>query len=135
MAYLGEEIKKLGFGMMRLPRIDGEIDIEQSKKMVDIFMNAGFTYFDTAYVYGGSEEAVKKSLVERYPRESYQLATKMAAWVNNGNDVTKQLEESLNRTGAGYFDFTLCITLARIEQSNMRSLEYGSTLRRRKARV
>ena len=107
MAYLGEEIKKLGFGMMRLPRIDGEIDIEQSKKMVDIFMNAGFTYFDTAYVYGGSEEAVKKSLVERYPRESYQLATKMAAWVNNGNDVTKQLEESLKRTGAGYFDFYL----------------------------
>ncbi|MBQ6529895.1 MAG: aldo/keto reductase, partial [Clostridia bacterium] len=105
MAYLGEEIKKLGFGMMRLPRIDGEIDIEQSKKMVDIFMNAGFTYFDTAYVYGGSEEAVKKSLVERYPRESYQLATKMAAWVNNGNDVTKQLEESLKRTGAGYIDF------------------------------
>lgn len=48
MAYLGETIKKLGFGMMRLPQKDGKIDIEQTKKMVDLFMAAGFTYFDTA---------------------------------------------------------------------------------------
>ena len=81
MTYLGEEIKKLGFGLMRLPQQDGAIDIEQVKKMVDLFLAAGFTYFDTAWAYGGSEDAIRQALVERYPREKYQLATKNAAWI------------------------------------------------------
>ena len=54
MNYLGEDIKKLGFGLMRLPQKDGKIDIEQTKKMVDEFLAAGFTYFDTAWAYAGS---------------------------------------------------------------------------------
>ena len=83
MPHLGEEIKKLGFGLMRLPqKEEGVIDIEQTKKMVDLFMKAGFTYFDTAWAYAGSEDAIRQALVERYPRESYQLATKNAAWIN-----------------------------------------------------
>ena len=57
MAYLGENIKKLGFGLMRLPKIGEAIDIEQTKKMVDMFLEAGFTYFDTAWAYPGSEDA------------------------------------------------------------------------------
>ena len=68
--------------MMRLPQKDGKIDIEQTKEMVDLFMAAGFTYFDTAWAYNGSEDVVRQALVERYPRESYQLATKNAAWIN-----------------------------------------------------
>ena len=82
MAYLGETIQKLGFGLMRLPQKDGAIDIEQTKQMVDLFLGAGFTYFDTAWAYAGSEDAIRQALVERYPRESYQLATKNAAWIN-----------------------------------------------------
>ena len=82
MSYLGEDIRKLGFGLMRLPQTDGVIDIEQTKEMVDLFMDAGFTYFDTAWAYAGSEDAIRQALVERYPRESYQLATKNAAWIN-----------------------------------------------------
>ena len=66
---------------MRLPQKDGAIDIEQVKIMVDKFLAAGFTYFDTAWAYPGSEEAIHKALVERYPREKYQLATKNAAWI------------------------------------------------------
>ena len=74
------ELPKLGFGLMRLPRLkDGTIDVEQTKVMVDHFLDAGLKYFDTAYVYEGSEEATKKALVERYPRESYTLATKLMA--------------------------------------------------------
>ena len=74
MAYLGEEIKKLGFGLMRLPqKSEGVIDVEQTKVMVDKFMEAGFTYFDTAWAYAGSEDAIREALVERYPREKYQL--------------------------------------------------------------
>ncbi|MDE6133344.1 MAG: aldo/keto reductase, partial [Oscillospiraceae bacterium] len=75
--YFGKEIPKLGFGLMRLPKKVIGTDIEQTKLMVDRFMNAGFTYFDTAYVYIGSEEAAKKALVERYPRDAYSLATKL----------------------------------------------------------
>ena len=109
MPYLGEKIKKLGFGMMRLPEKDGAIDIEQVKEMTDLFMEAGFTYFDTAWAYNGSEDAVRQVLVERYPRESFQLATKNAAWINckNREDAIAQFDVSLERTGAGYFDFYL----------------------------
>ena len=110
MAYLGEDIKKLGFGLMRLPQVkDGVIDIEQTKKMVDMYMNAGFTYFDTAWAYAGSEDAIRQALVERYPRESFQLATKNAAWINckTREDAIAQFETSLKQTGAGYFDFYL----------------------------
>ena len=109
---LGDNIKKLGFGLMRLPRIEGKddvIDIEQTKQMVDEFMSAGFTYFDTAWAYEGSEEAIRKALIERYPRESFQLATKLAAWINckTREEAIEQFNTSLRKTGAGYFDFYL----------------------------
>lgn len=112
MGYLGKDIKKLGFGLMRLPRVEGSddvIDVEQTKQMVDLFLEAGFTYFDTAWAYDGSEEAIRQALVERYPRESFQLATKNAAWINckTREDAIAQFETSLERTGAGYFDFYL----------------------------
>lgn len=109
MNYLGENIKKLGFGLMRLPQKNGIIDVEQVKEMVDLFMNAGFTYFDTAWAYAGSEDAIRKALVERYPRESYRLATKNAAWINckTEEEARAQFDVSLKQTGAGYFDFYL----------------------------
>lgn len=104
--------KKLGFGLMRLPRKGLKIDVEQVKKMVDLFMDAGFTYFDTAYVYPGSEEAIRKALVERYPRDSYTLATKLyAALQPSAKSAKKEFETSLKRTGAGYFDFYLLHSL------------------------
>ncbi len=109
MSYLGEEIKKLGFGLMRLPQKDGVIDVEETKKMVDLFLEAGFTYFDTAWAYAGSEDAIRQALVERYPRESFQLATKNAAWINckTREEAISQFDTSLKQTGAGYFDFYL----------------------------
>ena len=110
--YLGENTPKLGFGLMRLPKLaDKSIDIEQGKVMVDRFMEAGFTYFDTAYVYTGSEAATKEILADRYPRESYTLATKINAgeWcgATDAEKCKAEFEESLKRTGAGYFDYYL----------------------------
>lgn len=110
--YFGENTPKLGFGLMRLPKEkSGKIDMEQTKKMVDMFMNAGQNYFDTAYVYdsGDSEKAAKAALVDRYPRESYTLATKLCAWMGAHNEETakQQFYTSLERTGAGYFDYYL----------------------------
>ena len=109
--YLGEEIPKLGFGLMRLPMKDDAIDIEQTKEMVDKFMEAGFCYFDTAYGYndGESEKAAKAALVDRYPREKFLLATKLPAWAGakSKEEAEQMFYISLERTGAGYFDFYL----------------------------
>ena len=103
---------KLGFGMMRLPKRGPIINIEETKKMVDMFMKAGFTYFDTAFVYPGSEDATRKALVERYPRESYTLATKLLATVAPTEKIARQeFKTSLKRTGAGYFDYYLLHSL------------------------
>jgi predicted aldo/keto reductase-like oxidoreductase len=109
--YLGKDIPKLGFGLMRLPRVDGmgsAVDMPQLKEMVDLFMEAGFTYFDTAYGYEDSEISIKEALVDRYPRESYQLATKLPAWTSETREGAEaMLYTSLERTGAGYFDYYL----------------------------
>lgn len=118
-----QEIGHLGFGLMRLPKAagsDSEIDLEQTKAMVDHFMAAGLNYFDTAYVYGDgrSEEAARKALVERYPRESFKLATKLCAWMGCDDEASAKQEfyTSLERTGAGYFDFYL---LHSIKEDNL----------------
>ena len=67
----------LGFGLMRLPRRGVKIDVDQVAQMVDLFLDAGFTYFDTARVYPGSEAATRKALVNRHPRDSFTIATKL----------------------------------------------------------
>lgn len=107
--YLGENTGKLGFGLMRLPMTDkGTVDIPQLKEMVDMFMDAGFTYFDTSWAYEGSEAAAKEALIDRYPRESFQFASKCPAWrVRTKEDARKMIDESLERSGAEYFDYYL----------------------------
>lgn len=111
--YFGKETPKLGFGLMRLPRENGgddkaPIDIEHTSRMVDAFLEAGLTYFDTAYVYGGSEEATGKALVARHPRESYTLATKLnAGAAANEEEAKQQIYTSLERLGTDYIDYYL----------------------------
>lgn len=109
--FLGESIKKLGFGLMRLPMVSkDEIDIEQTKKMVDEFMAKGFTYFDTAYVYigGKSEVALKEAVVDRYPRDSFQCASKLPLWdMKSPEEMEPVFQESLDRAGLSYYDFYL----------------------------
>ncbi len=104
-----KDVKKLGFGLMRLPRKGEEIDVEQVKEMVDRFMDAGFNYFDTAWAYAGSEDAIRQALVERYPRDSFYIATKAAVWIGckTKEEAQSQLEVSLSRLGVDYIDFYL----------------------------
>lgn len=120
--FLGHDIPKLGFGMMRLPMIGEEIDIEQVKQMADIFVENGFTYFDTAYPYinGKSEIAVKQALIGRFPRESIQIASKMPVWLcKKHEDFRPLLEIQLERTGAEYFDFYLLHALDKQRMKQM----------------
>ena len=116
--YLGKDTFKLGFGLMRLPKNpDGTIDIPQTAKMADAFIAAGGTYFDTAYVYdeGASEAAFKAAVADRYPRDRYTVATKLNAWLGSPDEqaAKKQFEISLQRTGAGYFDYYLLHAIQR----------------------
>lgn len=108
MSDLLGNVKKLGFGLMRLPMKGDEVDMEQTKQMVDLFLEKGFTYFDTAYGYldGKSEEAAKEALVDRYPRERFQLATKLPAWAgpSTAREAREMFWTSLKRTGVEYFD-------------------------------
>lgn len=109
--YLGHSIPKLGFGLMRLPMSGEGYDMEQVKAIVDLYLEKGFRYFDTAYVYGdgASERAAKEALVDRHPRESFLLATKLPARMQaqSVREVRQLFYTSLERTGAGYFDFYL----------------------------
>ncbi len=107
-------MKKLGFGLMRLPQLDkanaADVDVEQVKRMVDLFMEKGFTYFDTAWMYNGfaSESAAKAALVDRYPRDSFTLATKLHSdFFHSPEDRDKVFHAQLEKTGAGYFDYYL----------------------------
>lgn len=118
---------KLGFGLMRLPQVNGEIDIPQTCEMVDMFLEKGFKYFDTAYGYGdgASERAIKQALVDRHPRDSFYLATKLPAWAGakTAEEARQMFYTSLERTGAGYFDFYLLHNLG--EQRTHYFDDYG----------
>ena len=102
---------KFGFGCMRLPQTDANdptsIDQDLFNEMVDIYMEKGFNYFDTSYAYhgGASETAIRKAVVERYPRESFKICDKMPTWaLTCEEDNDKFVNEMLERLGIDYFD-------------------------------
>ena len=116
-------LPKLGFGLMRLPSSDEQIDYTVLNDMVDESINHGFNYFDTAYMYhdGESEKAVKQSLVNRHPRENFIVADKLPAWeLRSHADVQIIFDEQLTRTGAGYFDLYL---LHSVEEKNLENYD------------
>ena len=102
--------KNFGFGCMRLPMQGEEVDIEQTKKMVDAFLEAGFNYFDTAhgYIQGKSEPALKECLTSRYPRDKYILTNKLSGgFFKTEADIRPLLQSQLDACGVEYFDFYL----------------------------
>ncbi len=108
------EQKKLGFGMMRLPRINADdpksLDIDQIQQMVDEYMARGFNYFDTAWMYhnGESEGIVKKCLLGKYPRESYTVTDKLPDYIlGPGRTPQDVFDTQIERTGLDYFDYYL----------------------------
>jgi predicted aldo/keto reductase-like oxidoreductase len=107
-------LKNFGFGCMRLPMADGEIDLTHFTAMVDRFLEAGFTYFDTAHGYmdGKSETVLRDSLVRRHPRDSYILTDKMTApYFETESDLPGLFADQLEKTGTTYFDYYLMHSL------------------------
>ena len=112
-------MKKLGFGCMRLPLLDGNdqtsFDYDQICKMVDSYLEQGFIYFDTAYMYhsGKSENCVKQVLVDRYPRDKFLLADKLPTMsLNEVEDMERIFNDQLQKCGVEYFDFYLMHALS-----------------------
>ena len=104
---------KLGFGFMRLPVLGGgpeDIDFEQVTQMVDTFLGSGFTYFDTSFAYhnGRSEGALKKTVVDRYPRERFAIATKFPTFAVQSEDQVEGIfAQQLQNLGTDYVDYYL----------------------------
>lgn len=106
-----ENVKKnFGFGCMRLPMKDGEVDYAEMNRMVDTFLKAGFNYFDTAHGYldGKSETALKECLTSRYPRDQYILTNKLSTnHFNSNEEIRPLIDNLLERCGVEYFDYLL----------------------------
>lgn len=102
--------KNFGFGYMRLPMIGDDVDIPQTKQMVDTFLENGFNYFDTAhgYINGKSELAIKECLTSRYPRDRYILTNKLSFnFFEKEEDILPLFQQQLEACGVEYFDFYL----------------------------
>lgn len=109
-----KEAKKLGFGFMRLPLLNADdptaVDMAQVNQMVDTFLERGFTYFDTAYMYHEftSETILREALVKRHPRDSFTVATKMpVSFLKTKEDQERIFNEQLEKCGVEYFDYYL----------------------------
>lgn len=133
------EQKKLGFGCMRLPMTNPQdqtsVDMPQLCQMVDTFLERGFTYFDTAYMYHDyvSEIMVREALVKRHPRESYTLATKMPTMMlKNKEDMERIFNEQLEKCGVDYFDYYMLHCLNAANYAIAQALESFEFIRRKK---
>ena len=132
-------MRKLGFGLMRLPLVNPDdqtsIDIEKFKEMADMFIERGFTYFDTAYPYHGgkSEEALREAVVKRYPRESFTVTSKMPVWaIKEEADMERIFNEQLERCGVDYFDYYWLHALNRERVVTLDSVDgWGFVVRKR----
>ncbi len=133
------ETKKLGFGLMRMPLIDPDkpktVDIDHVCQMVDTFLERGFTYFDTAYMYHSfkSEKITKEVLVDRHPRHSYTLTTKLPImFLKSEEDNQRIFDEQLEKCGVDYFDYYLLHNLG-VDHYDMakrfKSFEFVSKLK------
>jgi len=133
-------MNKLGFGCLRLPHIDPknerDIDDEKVNQLVDAFLEKGGIFFDTAYVYqdGASEDALRRCLTSRHPRDTYQLCTKMPSYVKDkAGDCENVFQEQLDRCGVEYFDVYMLHWLSEKNYETSLSLKHFDFLQKVKA--
>ncbi len=129
----------LGFGMMRLPILDENdftsIDYEQVNRMVDLYMESGFNHFDTAYIYheGIGEDAFKKCVAERYPRESFKIATKLPLFViTEESQLEPIFAEQLENCGVDYFDYYMLHNVSGFTETAWKNVDLYSFIQKKK---
>ncbi|MCL2334449.1 MAG: aldo/keto reductase [Endomicrobia bacterium] len=118
--FKGKDIPLLSMGCMRLPTIDGKIDMAQTEKMIDLAMRRGVNYFDTAYMYhGGESETAIGKILSNYKRESFYLASKSPArMITSRDDVRRIFDDQLRKCQTDYFDFYMAHNLSRLTIDN-----------------
>ena len=133
-------MKKLAWGMMRLPLLDENnqesVDFDEVNKMADLFMEKGFTFFDTAYPYhmGKSEVALRKAVVERYPRDSYIVVDKLPLFSITSEDQLEPIfSEQLERLGIDYFDYYLMHNVSGFSEAGFLDVDSFSFVNKKKA--
>ena len=131
-------MKNLGMGMMRLPLLDANdftsVDYDQVNKMVDAYMDAGFNHFDTAYIYheGVSEDAFKKCVVERYPRESFKIATKLPLFIiTEESQLEPIFAEQLKNCGVDYFDYYMLHNVSGFTENAWKNVDLYSFIEKK----
>ena len=129
---------ELGMGMMRLPLKDENdqtsVDMEHVNRMVDVYMDAGFNYFDTAYVYheGVGESAFKKSVVERYPRESFKIATKLPLFIiTEESQLEPIFAEQLENCGVDYIDYYMLHNVSGFTETAWKNVDLYSFIEKK----
>ncbi len=132
--------KKLGFGLMRLPLRnpddEGSIDMTMTNQMVDTFLERGFTYFDTAWMYCNfkSENVVKEALVDRHPRDSFTITTKLhAGFIKTKEDRDKIFNEQMRKTGVSYFDYYMIHDIGKDHYKVYNELDCFTWIKEKKA--
>lgn len=133
-------MKKLGFGLMRLPLSNKDdyesINMDEMKQMVDTFIERGFTYFDTAYMYHNfkSEIAAREALVKRYPRDSFTLTSKLPTmFLKKAEDMERIFNEQLEKCGVEYFDYYLLHNLGVTNYAIAQKLDSFAFIENKKA--
>lgn len=132
------KVSKLGFGLMRLPKLyEGkeDIDFEEAEKLVDLAYKNGVNYFDTAYVYhNGESEIFAGKILNKYPRESYKLATKLPGWAikNDGKTVDELFDEQIKKCEVEYFDFYLMHSINRDIWATFEAVNAYENLKKKK---
>ena len=130
---------KLGMGMMRLPLLDEndftKIDYNQVNKMVDAYLDAGFDHFDTAFIYheGIGEQAFKKCVAERYPRDSFKIATKLPLFViTEESQLEPIFKQQLENCGVDYFDYYLLHNVSGFTETAWKNVDLYSFIQKKK---
>lgn len=132
-------MKSLGFGMMRLPLLEENnfknIDYEQVNKMVDAYMDAGFNHFDTAFVYheGVGEDAFKRCVVDRYPRDSYKISTKLPLFIiTEESQLEPIFAQQLENCGVDYFDYYMLHNVSGFTDTAWKNVDLYSFIQKKK---
>ena len=131
----GNDISILGFGCMRFANTAGIIDMEKTEQQIMAAYESGVNYFDTAYVYhNGESEIFAGKILNKYPRESYNLATKLPGWAikNDGKTVDELFNEQLKKCEVEYFDFYLLHSLNRDIWNTFKSVNAYENLKEKK---
>ena len=130
---------KLGMGMMRLPLLDENdqksVDMDQVNEMVDAYMASGFNHFDTAFVYheGMSEITFKKAVVERYPRDSFKIATKMPLFIiTEESQLEPIFSQQLENCGVDYFDYYMLHNVSGFTENAWKNVDLFSFIQSKK---